>query len=160
MPVRSPTINATLPQDIVSQEPAKINMIPAEETNENVSKEKLNNLKLMMKTFIMGALREKEQGNSSRYNELVELLSKDPSSPEAPSTLKLYTWIVVLSQSVSQLDKSCASLVESALLIDWSFRNRGFVNAYIDFLENLVSAHAFYVVPVLNSLVQGFRYRK
>ncbi|KAG1051798.1 hypothetical protein G6F46_009018 [Rhizopus delemar] len=159
MPVRSPTINATLPQDIVSQEPAKINMIPAEETNENVSKEKLNNLKLMMKTFIMGALREKEQGNSSRYNELVELLSKDPSSPEAPSTLKLYTWIVVLSQSVSQLDKSCASLVESALLIDWSFRNRGFVNAYIDFLENLVSAHAFYVVPVLNSLVQGFRYR-
>ncbi len=65
MPVRSPTINATLPQDSVSQEPAKINMIPAEETNENVSKEKLNNLKLMMKTFIMGALREKEQVNYS-----------------------------------------------------------------------------------------------
>jgi RNA polymerase I-specific transcription initiation factor RRN3 len=65
MPVRSPTINATLPQDIVSQDPAKINMIPAEETNENVSKEKLNNLKLMMKTFIMGALREKEQVNYS-----------------------------------------------------------------------------------------------
>ncbi|KAI9481401.1 MAG: RNA polymerase I-specific transcription initiation factor RRN3 [Benjaminiella poitrasii] len=29
----------------------------------------------------------------------------------------------------------------------------------MDFLENLVSAHAFYVVPIFNSLVQGFRYR-
>lgn len=87
-------------------------------------------------------------------------MNKDPSSPEAPSTLKLYAWIVVLSQSVSLLDKSCATLVEAALQVDWSFRNKAFVNAYIDFLENLVSAHAFYVMPVLNSLVQGFRYRK
>ncbi|KAI7898008.1 RNA polymerase I-specific transcription initiation factor RRN3 [Cokeromyces recurvatus] len=29
----------------------------------------------------------------------------------------------------------------------------------MDFLENLVSAHAFYAVSVFNSLVQGFRYR-
>lgn len=91
---------------------------------------------------------------------MVEILGRDPTSPEAPSTLKLYTWIVVLSQSVSLLDKSCATLVEAALMVDWSFRNRAFVNAYIDFLENLVSAHAFYVVPILNALVQGFRYRK
>lgn len=90
----------------------------------------------------------------------MEILAKDPSHPEAPSTLKLYTWIVVLTKSVSQLDKSCATLVEAALQIDWSFRNRSFVNAYIDFLEHLASAHAFYVVPILNSLVHGFRYRK
>ncbi|KAI9279832.1 RNA polymerase I-specific transcription initiation factor RRN3 [Sporodiniella umbellata] len=160
MPVRSPTIvNAALPQDLIPQEAAKANTIPVEETNENVSKEKMNNLKLVMKTFIMGALRGKEQGNSSRYNELIETLNRDPSSPDAPSTLKLYTWVIVLSQSVSQLDKSCASLVESALGIDWSFRNRGFVDAYIDFLENLVSAHAFYAVPVLNVITQGFRFR-
>ncbi|KAG1467765.1 hypothetical protein G6F56_004228 [Rhizopus delemar] len=160
MPVRSPTIiKATLPEDSLSEEPEKASVIPVEETNENVGKEKLNNLKLMMKTFLMGALREKDQGNTSRYNELVEILSRDPSSPEAPSTLKLYTWIVVLSQSVSQLDKSCATLVDSALEIDWSYHNRGFVNVYIDFLENLVSAHAFYAVPVLNSIVQGFKFR-
>lgn len=89
----------------------------------------------------------------------MEILAKDPSHPEAPSTLKLYTWIVVLTKSVSQLDKSCATLVEAALQIDWTFRNRSFVNAYIDFLEHLASAHAFYVVPILNSLVHGFRYR-
>ncbi|KAI9362771.1 RNA polymerase I-specific transcription initiation factor RRN3 [Pilaira anomala] len=166
MPVRSPTMNTAVDQTMMQTQELpgmKSNNIPvleeAEETNENVSKEKLTNMKLMMKTFVLGALREKEQGNHSRYNELVEILSKDPSSPDAPSTLKLFTWIVVLSQCVSLLDKSCATLVEAALQIDWSFRNRAFVNAYIDFLENLVSAHAFYVVPILNSLAQGFRYR-
>lgn len=63
MPARSPTMNIALPQDSLSQELTKASMIPVEETNENVSKEKLNNLKLMMKTFILGALREKEQVN-------------------------------------------------------------------------------------------------
>ncbi|EPB87298.1 hypothetical protein HMPREF1544_05919 [Mucor circinelloides 1006PhL] len=161
MPVRSPNMNSAAVQDS-SEFPKNSNIPPTaekEETNENVSKEKLNNMKLIMKTFVLGALREKEQGNTTRYNELVEILGRDPTSPEAPSTLKLYTWIVVLSQSVSLLDKSCATLVEAALMVDWSFRNRAFVNAYIDFLENLVSAHAFYVVPILNALVQGFRYR-
>ncbi|KAI7888754.1 RNA polymerase I-specific transcription initiation factor RRN3 [Mucor mucedo] len=154
MPVRSPDITS-VDQPMGSPK----SLTEREETNENVSKEKMTNMKLMMKTFVLGALREKEQGNTSRYNELVEILSRDPSSPEAPSTLKLFTWIVVLSQCVSLLDKSCATLVEAALQVDWSFRNRAFVNAYIDFLENLVSAHAFYVVPILNTVVQGFRYR-
>lgn len=66
MPVRSPTIiKATLPEDSLSEEPEKGSVIPVEETNENVGKEKLNNLKLMMKTFLMGALREKDQVNYS-----------------------------------------------------------------------------------------------
>ncbi|KAI8994824.1 RNA polymerase I-specific transcription initiation factor RRN3 [Pilobolus umbonatus] len=51
------------------------------------------------------------------------------------------------------------SLVEAALQVDWSFRNREFVNSYIDFLENIVSAHAFYIVPILNAIVGGFRFR-
>jgi RNA polymerase I-specific transcription initiation factor RRN3 len=34
-----------------------------EETNDNVSKEKLANMKLIMKTFVLGALREKDQVN-------------------------------------------------------------------------------------------------
>ncbi|KAI8884131.1 RNA polymerase I-specific transcription initiation factor RRN3 [Backusella circina FSU 941] len=100
-----------------------------------------------------------QKGNSNRYNELIEILTRDPSNPEAPSTLKLYIWITVLTQSVSLLDKSCSSLVEAILQIDWSFRSQTFVNAYVYLLKTLVSAHAFYIVPVLNSLVQGFRYR-
>ena len=72
MPVRSPTLNATA--DIttsIMQEPSLSKgysalaptMIESEETNENVSKEKLSNMRLMMKTFVDGALREKEQVN-------------------------------------------------------------------------------------------------
>jgi RNA polymerase I-specific transcription initiation factor RRN3 len=95
----------------------------------------------------------------NRYNELIEILTRDPSNPEAPSTLKLHIWITVLTQSVSLLDKSSTGLVEAILQIDWSFRSQNFVTMYIHFLKNLVSAHAFYIVPVLNSLVQGFRYR-
>ncbi|KAI8365984.1 RNA polymerase I-specific transcription initiation factor RRN3 [Radiomyces spectabilis] len=83
----------------------------------------------------------------------------DPNQDAAPSTAKLYIWISVLSQCVSQLDKSCATLVEATLHIDWAVRPRNFVDVYIDFLENLVSAHAFYVVPVLNMLVTGMKYR-
>lgn len=66
MPVRSPTMNATVDQTMIQDSPTlKANAVlaEAEETNENVSKEKLTNMKLMMKTFVLGALREKEQVN-------------------------------------------------------------------------------------------------
>jgi RNA polymerase I-specific transcription initiation factor RRN3 len=66
MPVRSPTLNASVANEPMNQDLAK-NASPTlsekEETNENVSKEKLANMRLMMKTFVMGALREKEQVN-------------------------------------------------------------------------------------------------
>lgn len=57
MPVRSPDMKTDqlmgLPKSLTERE----------ETNENVSKEKMTNMKLMMKTFVLGALREKEQVN-------------------------------------------------------------------------------------------------
>ncbi|KAI8137018.1 RNA polymerase I-specific transcription initiation factor RRN3 [Fennellomyces sp. T-0311] len=83
-----------------------------------------------------------------------------PSQANAPSTLKLYLWILVLSESVSQLDRSCATLVEAILHVDWAFREAKFADAYVAFLQNLVSAHAFYVVPVMHAFVKGFRYRE
>lgn len=65
MPVRSPNMNSAAVQDS-SEFPKNSNIPPVaekEETNENASKEKLNNMKLIMKTFVLGALREKEQVN-------------------------------------------------------------------------------------------------
>lgn len=58
MPVRSPDITS-VDQPMGSPK----TMTEREETNENVSKEKMTNMKLMMKTFVLGALREKEQVN-------------------------------------------------------------------------------------------------
>lgn len=72
MPVRSPTLNAASDQTMsLSQDPLLTKgfsnvvstVTEGEETNENVSKEKLSNMRLMMKTFVDGALREKEQVN-------------------------------------------------------------------------------------------------
>lgn len=70
MPVRSPTLNAATDQTMsLTQDPkgfatvVPTTLVEGEETNENVSKEKLNNMRLMMKTFVDGALREKEQVN-------------------------------------------------------------------------------------------------
>jgi RNA polymerase I-specific transcription initiation factor RRN3 len=69
MPVRSPNLHATVDHTMsIVQDSTLSKNIPTtlaenEETNENVSKEKLNNMKLMMKTFVLGALREKEQVN-------------------------------------------------------------------------------------------------
>lgn len=73
--------------------------------------------------------------------------------------MQLYVWIITLTQCVSQLDKSCAELVDACRYIDWAVKSQSFVDAYIDFLKHLVSAHAFYVVPVFTSLVTGFNYR-
>ncbi|KAI8994825.1 hypothetical protein BDB01DRAFT_211855 [Pilobolus umbonatus] len=66
MPVKSPNINTkdqsiAMPTEALIKEPTAV--ILAEETNENVNKEKLNQMKFMMKTFVLGALREKEQVN-------------------------------------------------------------------------------------------------
>ncbi|KAG2227493.1 hypothetical protein INT45_007519 [Circinella minor] len=126
---------------------------------ENMSRAKLTNTKMIMKTFVTGALKEKEQGNPKRYDELVSLLLTDPNHVNAPSTLKLYLWIQILSENVSRLDKSCATLVEAVLDIDWAFRETKFAEVYVAFLEHLVTAHAFYVVPVLRKLIKGFKYR-
>ncbi|KAI9487923.1 RNA polymerase I-specific transcription initiation factor RRN3-domain-containing protein [Zychaea mexicana] len=127
---------------------------------DNVSRAKLTNTKMIMQTFVTGALKEKQQGNLKRYEELASLLLTDPNHADAPSALKLFLWIQILSENVSQLDKSCATLVEAVLNIDWAFREDKFADAYVAFLEHLVSAHAFYVVPVIRKLVKGFGYRK
>ncbi|CAO3588718.1 unnamed protein product [Absidia cylindrospora] len=113
----------------------------------------------MAKGFVQGALREYTQGNAARYNELIGQFTRKHNLPNAPSTEQLYIWIMTLSECVSQLDKGCHELVTAVLQVDWSVRSDTFVNNYIRFVKNLVSAHSFYVVPALNAIIGGFRYR-
>lgn len=95
----------------------------------------------------------------TKYNQLVSLLLTDPSSEEAPSLVKLYTWVIVLSESVSLLDKTCAALVDALLHIDWATRDNTFAVTYMQFLQHLVSAQSFYTGAVIDSLVGGLHYR-
>lgn len=82
-----------------------------------------------------------------------------PNLPGAPSPSKLLMWIKLLSQIVTQLDRSCNDLVQAVLSVDWTVREGAFVDQYIGFIGNLVSAHTYYVRPVLFNLVRRLTYR-
>src|SRR5690242_7675479 len=74
---------------------------------------------------------------------------------------KQLNWLSALTNYVSALTPECSSLVEAILAWQWSaWENLMLVKAYATFFEHLVSAQAFYVVPVMRSLVSCFRYRE
>jgi RNA polymerase I-specific transcription initiation factor RRN3 len=74
---------------------------------------------------------------------------------------KRLNWIAALSNQVSALTSDCAALVEVVLSWQWSaWEDLTLAQAYAQFLEHLVSAHAFYVVPTMRSLVACFHYRR
>lgn len=99
------------------------------------------------------------QGDPTLSNSLISKLTAPPHSPEVPPQT-IEVWIALLSQSVSQLNRSCFDLVEAVLSVDWTVHEDSFVRTYIAFLGNLVSAHAFYVVPVMRMLANGLTYRE
>ncbi|KAF9360507.1 hypothetical protein BGX26_009055 [Mortierella sp. AD094] len=107
---------------------------------------------IMMTTYISSAIREKKQGNPAPYEELIAQLTV--SKPEPLTPTKLLQWIQAMSQCISLLDKSCSTLIDAMLQINWIVQDDVFVQYYMSFLGNVVSAHAFYVVPVQSMLVK------
>ncbi|KAF9173728.1 hypothetical protein BGX21_006409 [Mortierella sp. AD011] len=107
---------------------------------------------IMMTTYISSAIREKKQGNPTPYEELIAQLTV--SKPEPLTPTKLLQWIQAMSQCISLLDKSCSTLIDAMLQINWIAQDDVFVQYYMSFLGNVVSAHAFYVVPVQSMLVK------
>jgi RNA polymerase I-specific transcription initiation factor RRN3 len=65
-----------------------------------------------------------------------------------------------MSQCVSLIDKSCSALIDAMLQVNWVVQDDEFVQYYTSFLGNVVSAHAFYVVPVQSMLVKKLTNRK
>ncbi|ORX89719.1 RNA polymerase I-specific transcription initiation factor RRN3 [Basidiobolus meristosporus CBS 931.73] len=113
----------------------------------------------MMTTFIMNALKEKAAGNFGPYEDIIRQLSAKPSSLDAPSPTKLLQWIRALTKSVSSLNRDCHALIEAALSVDWPTKDDVFVQSYVHFLANLVSAHAFYIHPTVRMLGRHFTFR-
>ncbi|KAI9596561.1 RNA polymerase I-specific transcription initiation factor RRN3 [Syncephalis fuscata] len=92
-------------------------------------------------TFAATALKDHKQGDLRRYNDMVHKLSdRNELTPE-----KQLHWLAALTNYVSALTPECSTL------------NLMLVKAYATFFEHLVSAQAFYVVPVMRSLVSCFR---
>ncbi|KAG0054746.1 hypothetical protein BGZ83_010529 [Gryganskiella cystojenkinii] len=112
---------------------------------------------MMMTTYISSAIREKKQGNPVPFEELIAQLTVTKPAPLTPA--KLLQWVQALSQCISLLDKSCKVLIDAILQIDWVGQDNTFVQNYISFLGHVVSAHAFYVVPVQSMLVKRLTHR-
>jgi len=98
------------------------------------------------------------QGNPGPYEDLIAQLTVTKPAPLTPT--KLLQWIQALSQCISVIDKSCSTLIDAMLQIDWLSQDDVFVQYYLSFLGNVVSAHAFYVVPVQSMLVKKLVHRR
>ncbi|CAO3563500.1 unnamed protein product [Mortierella alpina] len=107
---------------------------------------------IMMTSYISSAIRQKKEGNPIPFEELIAQLTVTKPAPLTPA--KQLQWIQALSQCISLVDKSCTALIDAMLQIDWTIQEDMFVQHYIAFLGNVVSAHAFYVVPVQDMLVK------
>jgi RNA polymerase I-specific transcription initiation factor RRN3 len=90
--------------------------------------------------------------------DLVAILNQNENTnKDRLDTPALARWILALSGVVSNMTSNVSSLVDAILVLDWTARGEEFVEAYRHLLENLVSAHAFYVVPIVKMLIESFR---
>ncbi|KAJ3215897.1 hypothetical protein HDU67_010199 [Dinochytrium kinnereticum] len=131
-----------------------------------------------MVTFLVEALSLHEktnlmfQGDSGAYLNIISTLdlsatltptngtsssSREPGAAKKVTTATLTKWVKSFSAVVSSLSPRLASLVDLLLKVDWIGRGDEFVQVYRHFLENLVSAHAFYMMPVVRMLVGWLR---
>ncbi|KAF9973414.1 hypothetical protein BGZ73_003331 [Actinomortierella ambigua] len=119
--------------------------------------EKQRQSQMMMTTYLSNAIKEKKSGNPTPYEELISQLTTTKPAPLPPS--KLLQWIQALLQCISLLDKTCQSLIEALLQLDWTTQDDVFVQYYVSFMGNIVSAHPIYLTPVMSMLVGRFRQR-
>ncbi|KAF9356451.1 hypothetical protein BGX34_009930 [Mortierella sp. NVP85] len=113
---------------------------------------------VMMTAYISSAIREKKKGNPIPFEELIAQLTVTKPAPLTPA--KMLQWIQAMSQCISLIDKSCSALIDAMLQVNWVVQDDEFVQYYTSFLGNVVSAHAFYVVPVQSMLVKKLTNRQ
>ncbi|CAG8465496.1 12697_t:CDS:2 [Dentiscutata erythropus] len=112
----------------------------------------------IMCTVTFKAITEKNKGNSAKYNELVDEISRN-NFHDASGARKLRLWIMTFSRATSLLDESCGALVNAILKLDWTGHDNNLVVIYVMFLANLISSHSDYMPKVLVMLVNHFVFR-
>ncbi|KAI9363410.1 RNA polymerase I-specific transcription initiation factor RRN3-domain-containing protein [Zopfochytrium polystomum] len=109
---------------------------------------------------IMSTIAKVQQGERYALLTLVEAIDQRPNASNRLSRQALTVWINVFAGVVSSLTPAFSRLVDAILALPWcSSRSdeEDLIVAYKHLLENLCSAHAFYVRPVLEMLVRSFR---
>eukprot|EP00123_Amoebidium_parasiticum_P012593 comp21464_c0_seq1/m.29692 comp21464_c0_seq1/g.29692 ORF comp21464_c0_seq1/g.29692 comp21464_c0_seq1/m.29692 type:complete len:611 (-) comp21464_c0_seq1:43-1875(-) len=103
----------------------------------------------IQRTHVADAIRARRMGDKGPFTVLLASLRRANS----PAFVLL---LQSAKASVSALNRENREVVRAVLKADWSVQGADVAAAYIDFLEHLVSAHAFYLRPVVEMLVKLF----
>lgn len=118
------------------------------------------------KAIVTRALKEHAMGDQEGYDTLKGIFHNDrrrrgsPTSSQDEDEIEpedLIYYINALKTCAPQIGKSCLGLVHEVLNIPWLGRPDDFVDAYIDFLANLVTGQSIFLSNVLTMLVERFR---
>lgn len=114
----------------------------------------------MFLAYVNKAIREKLNGHSKEFDDLVDQFSPNKSTlaPTIPS-LQLRIWLLALSHVLSRLERRHAPLVEAIVRLPWSAMDAVFVKSYTEFIGMLISARPEYLLLVLNRIAMGFTYQ-
>ncbi|KAK5134633.1 hypothetical protein LTR08_006289 [Meristemomyces frigidus] len=96
-----------------------------------------------------------EQKDDTQYIKLLQLLSQDAESGEAPSGKLLKKYVLAIEAKVSSLG-DCGKLANAVLDLSWLGRDDVFVGLFIRFLVTLANAHPKYVASITQMLVANF----
>lgn len=72
----------------------------------------------------------------------------------------LKRWLRALTQCVSGITRAYFEVVDAVLAMPWTLVDAAFCNVYMDFIENLLSANAYYTAPCLHMLIHNMTYRE
>ncbi|KAG2145780.1 RNA polymerase I-specific transcription initiation factor RRN3 [Suillus clintonianus] len=114
----------------------------------------------MFLAYVNKAIREKLNGHSKDFDDLVDQFSPNKSTlaPTVPS-IQLRIWLSALSHVLSRLERRHAPLVEAIVRLPWSAMDAVFVKSYIVFIGMLISARPEYLSLILNRIAMGFTYQ-
>lgn len=118
-----------------------------------------------IKAIVITALKEHAMGDQEEYDTLKGLFHNDRRRRTSPRSSQLEDdiepedlifYINALKTCAPQIGRSCLGLVHEVLNIPWLGRPDDFVDAYIDFLANLVTGQSIFLSNVLTMLVEKF----
>ncbi|TFK22355.1 RNA polymerase I-specific transcription initiation factor RRN3 [Coprinopsis marcescibilis] len=162
MPLKDPLANPlkSAPKSKAPEQTAALLMRRPIATNSRI-KQGENLRRDMYLAFVNNALRERSQGKSGPFDELVNQFALKPSSADSlqnqPGQLRF--WILALSHVVSRLERSHSALVEAIVNMPWTTLDSVTVKSYTVFIGMLLSARPEYLSLVLSKIVQGFTHQ-
>ena len=101
------------------------------------------------------AIQKHATGDNAAYEQVKAIFtpSKDNQGEASPTTVKNHT--AALLSNVSMLNRTCSDLVDVVLNSDWPVRSEDYVQLFMQFLANLISAQGLFLPNVLRMLAEN-----